>query len=36
MSKIIGFPVEQISNLMIWGNHSNKIYPDTFHCRIQN
>jgi malate dehydrogenase len=29
-----GTPVEQVTNMTIWGNHSATQYPDIFHARV--
>ncbi|RKN05214.1 malate dehydrogenase [Streptomyces radicis] len=34
LSKKTGAPVDQISRLTIWGNHSATQYPDVFHAEI--
>ena len=34
LAKKAGVPVETITNLAIWGNHSSTMYPDFFNARI--
>lgn len=36
LAKKSGAPVESITNLAIWGNHSSTMYPDFFNAKIQN
>ena len=36
LAKKAGVPVETITNLAIWGNHSSTMYPDFFNTKIQN
>ena len=36
LAKKAGAPVESITNLCIWGNHSSTMYPDFFNTKIQN
>ncbi|MEN9575873.1 MAG: hypothetical protein RL514_3728 [Verrucomicrobiota bacterium] len=36
LAKKAGAPVESITNLAIWGNHSSTMYPDFFNAKIQN
>lgn len=36
LAKKAGVPVEAITNLCIWGNHSSTMYPDFFNAKIQN
>ncbi|MFA6542932.1 MAG: malate dehydrogenase [Limisphaerales bacterium] len=36
LAKKAGVPVETITNLAIWGNHSSTMYPDFFNAKIQN
>ena len=36
LAKKAGTPVESITNLCIWGNHSSTMYPDFFNAKIQN
>jgi malate dehydrogenase len=36
LAKKAGVPVESITNLAIWGNHSSTMYPDFFNAKIQN
>ncbi len=36
LAKKAGAPVESITNLCIWGNHSSTMYPDFFNAKIQN
>ncbi|HXG46411.1 MAG TPA: malate dehydrogenase [Methylomirabilota bacterium] len=36
LAKKAGVPVEAVTNLCIWGNHSSTMYPDFFNARIQN
>jgi malate dehydrogenase len=35
LAKKAGVPVSQVSNLVIWGNHSATQYPDFYNARIQ-
>ncbi|MEO5377683.1 MAG: malate dehydrogenase [Magnetococcus sp. DMHC-6] len=35
LSKKAGVPLEAVTNLVVWGNHSNNQYPDFENCRIQ-
>jgi malate dehydrogenase len=35
LAKKAGTPVESITNLCIWGNHSSTMYPDFFNAKIQ-
>ena len=36
LAKKSGAPVESITNLAIWGNHSSTMYPDFLNAKIQN
>lgn len=36
LAKKAGVPVESITNLCIWGNHSSTMYPDFFNTKIQS
>jgi len=36
LAKKAGVPVEAVTNLCVWGNHSSTMYPDFFNARIQN
>jgi malate dehydrogenase len=36
LAKKAGVPVEAVTNLCIWGNHSSTMYPDFFNAKIQN
>jgi malate dehydrogenase len=36
LAKKAGAPVEAVTNLAIWGNHSSTMYPDFFNARIYN
>ncbi|NBR87160.1 MAG: malate dehydrogenase [Verrucomicrobia bacterium] len=36
LAKKAGTPVESITNLCVWGNHSSTMYPDFFNAKIQN
>ena len=36
LAKKAGVPVETVTNLAIWGNHSSTMYPDFFNTKIQN
>jgi len=36
ISKKLDVPVDQIHNLIIWGNHSNTQFPDLDHSFVQN
>jgi malate dehydrogenase len=35
LAKKAGAPVEAVTNLCIWGNHSSTMYPDFFNAKIQ-
>ena len=35
ISEKSGAKVEEIENIIIWGNHSATQYPDTFHASIK-
>jgi malate dehydrogenase len=30
----LGKPVDSVTNMTVWGNHSATQYPDLFHCRV--
>ena len=34
ISELSGAPIEQIENVIIWGNHSATQYPDSFNAKI--
>ncbi len=34
LAKKAGVPVREVTNVAIWGNHSNTQFPDFFHARI--
>jgi malate dehydrogenase len=36
LAKKAGVPVEAVTNLAIWGNHSSTMYPDFFNTKIHN
>jgi malate dehydrogenase len=36
LAKKASAPVEAVTNLAIWGNHSSTMYPDFFNAKIQN
>jgi malate dehydrogenase len=36
LAKKAGAPVEAVTNLAIWGNHSSTMYPDFFNTKIHN
>jgi malate dehydrogenase len=36
LARKAGAPVESVTHLCIWGNHSSTMYPDFFNAKIQN
>jgi malate dehydrogenase len=34
LAKKLGVPVDAITKMAIWGNHSPSMYPDLFHCEV--
>jgi malate dehydrogenase len=30
----LGKPVDSVTNMTVWGNHSSTQYPDLFHCKV--
>lgn len=35
ISKKCNVKVDHVKNLIVWGNHSDTQYPDTFHCNVE-
>jgi malate dehydrogenase len=36
LARKAGAPVESVTHLCIWGNHSSTMYPDFFNAKVQN
>jgi malate dehydrogenase len=31
----LGKPVDSVTNMTVWGNHSSTQYPDLYHCKVE-